>query len=239
MIRRTIAAAAAAVAVAALLPLSASAARPAPTPLAHAPAKAGVAAVGTCTLSAPSRVAIGRPYLALYPKISGDCTQAGSLSGWRLTHPTKGPVLDLVYQAGATTDLWDVLSSDPIGTQTWAPLGSWNPGDNPLTQNAPKSTVKLAAGAWISSSRTGDVVTLKGTSLLYSVSTDKYFKRSAGGVFQFREVGSNTWQTLKNVWTNSAGEVTLAYRYSKTRDYRFALYSTSISWDLGSAVTRR
>jgi hypothetical protein len=31
----------------------------------------------------------------------------------------------------------------------------------------------------------------------------------------------------------------MAYRYSKTRDYRFALYSTSISWDLASAVIRR
>lgn len=48
-----------------------------------------------------------------------------------------------------------------------------------------------------------------------------------------------TWQTLKPVYTNRSGEVTLSYRFSKTRDYRFALYSTSISWDLGNAVTRR
>jgi hypothetical protein len=48
-----------------------------------------------------------------------------------------------------------------------------------------------------------------------------------------------TWQTLKSVYTNKNGEVALSYRFSKTRDYRFSLYSTSISWDLGSAVTRR
>jgi hypothetical protein len=44
---------------------------------------------------------------------------------------------------------------------------------------------------------------------------------------------------LKAVTTNQAGEVTMAYRYSKTRDYRFALYSTPISWDLASATTTR
>ena len=43
----------------------------------------------------------------------------------------------------------------------------------------------------------------------------------------------------KSVTTSSSGQVTMAYRYSKTRDYRFALYSTPISWDLGSAVTTR
>jgi hypothetical protein len=83
------------------------------------------------------------------------------------------------------------------------------------------------------------VVTLKGTSLLYSVTNDNYFKRSAGGVFQFRERGTTTWKNLKAVTTNSAGEATMAYTYSPTRDYRFSLYSTAISWDLGSAVTTR
>jgi hypothetical protein len=58
-------------------------------------------------------------------------------------------------------------------------------------------------------------------------------------VFQFREKGQTNWQTLKSVYTNSKGEVSLSYRYSKVRDYRFSLYSTSISWDLGSAVTTR
>jgi hypothetical protein len=237
MIRRTIASAAAAVAVAALLPLSASAAKPGPVTLPRA-AATGAAVAGTCNLSVPSRVALGRPYIGLQARVSGTCTAAGSISGWTLRHPSLGEVNGVLFNNMNTT-IWDVYSDHPMGVMTWRGIGALDAADSPLTQNAPVSTVKLAAGAWISSSRTADVVTLKGTSLLYSVSTNKYFKRPAGGVFQFREIGSTTWQTLKPVYTNKYGEVTLSYRYSKTRDYRFALYSTSISWDLGSATTRR
>jgi hypothetical protein len=104
--------------------------------------------------------------------------------------------------------------------------------------NPPATTVKLAAGAWISSSRTGDVVTLKGTSLLYSVSKNTFFKRSPA-------VSSSTANAApppgkpQGRHTNSAGEATMAYRYSPARDYRFALYSTPITWDLASATTTR
>jgi hypothetical protein len=239
MIRRTLASVVAAVGIAALLPLGASAAKPGPvTPPSRLVAKPGATAVGTCNLSVPSRVAIGKPYLALQAKVTGTCTAPNSDSAWQLVHPTMGPgpVLEFI---NVNTMTWDVTSNYPLGRMTWRAVGAVDSAKNPLTQNAPVSTVKLAAGAWITSSRKADVVTLKGTSLLYSVSTNKYFKRSAGGVFQFREIGSTTWQTLKSVYTNKYGEVTLAYRFSKTRDYRFSLYSTSISWDLGSAITRR
>jgi hypothetical protein len=239
MIRRTLASVVAAVGVAALLPLGASAAKPGPVTLPpHAVAKTSSALSGTCNLSVPSRIAIGRPYIGLPAKVTGTCTEPNSLSAWNLYHPSKGAVDGLLFD-NVNSQTWDVYSDYPIGAMTWRGIGAFDGADNTLTQNAPVSTVKLAAGAWISSSRTADVVTLKGTSLLYSVSTNKYFKRPAGGVFQFREIGSTTWQTLKSVYTNKYGEVTLAYRYSKTRDYRFALYSTSISWDLGSATTRR
>ncbi len=85
-----------------------------------------------------------------------------------------------------------------MGTQTFRVRGSINARrSRPTRQNNVPVTVKLAAGAWISSSRKADVVTLKGTSLLYSVTNNNYFKRSAGGVFQFREKGQTNWQTLK------------------------------------------
>ncbi|ADB30229.1 hypothetical protein Kfla_1125 [Kribbella flavida DSM 17836] len=229
----------AALSVAAVLPLSASAVRPGPTPPADAPAKATAAtAAGVCNLSAPTRVAISRPYLELPIRISGNCTAAGSTSYWVLTHPSRGPVNEVGFE-DTTTYPWDILSDDPIGVQKFVADGAWDPADQPLTQNSPTTTIKLAAGAWISSTRTADVVTLKGTSLLYSVSKNIFFKRSASGVFQYRDRGTTTWKNLKAVTTNSAGEATMAYRYTPLRDYRFALYSTSISWDLASATTTR
>jgi hypothetical protein len=237
MIRRTLTSAVAAVGVGALLPLGASAAKPTP-PLPFAMPKAGAAVAGTCTLTAPSRVAIWQPHIALQLKAAGPCTTYPGGGAWELIHPSRGHQLYAVFD-GVPTTTWDVRSTAAIGQQTWRPVVAADPAGNPLTQNSPVSGVRLAAAAWISSSRTADVVTLKGTSLLYSPNLNKFFKRSAGGVFQFREIGQTNWQTLKSVWTNSAGEVTLAYRYSKTRDYRFAVYSTSVSWDLASAITRR
>ncbi|WP_432935638.1 hypothetical protein ACQPXM_21225 [Kribbella sp. CA-253562] len=241
MIRRTLTAAVAALGIAAVTPLAASAGRPLPEPAVKAPA-ASAQAAGVCNVSVPNRVAISKPLLILPGKISGDCNRAGNSSVWLLNHPSKGNVNFIGWDA-TDPDLdgtWWVYSDDAIGSQTFKPAWSKNTDGATYTQNSVPVTVKLAAGAWISSSRTGDVVTLKGTSLLYSVSNNVFFKRSAAGVFQFREQGSTTWQTLKGgLWTNSKGEVSLSYRYSKVRDYRFALYSTPISWDLGSAVTTR
>jgi hypothetical protein len=242
MIRRTLTAAIAAVGLAAVTPLAASAVRP-PFPAVQGSGSAAKAqAAGTCNLSVTNRVALGRPLTIIPGKITGDCVRPGNSSGWNLTHPSKG-IVNFIAWDDRDPDYdgtWWLSSADPIGIQTFKAGGSGNYNDQvTYTQNSAPVTVKLAAGAWISSSRTADVVTLKGTSLLYSVSNNNYFKRSAGGVFQFREIGQTNWQTLKSVWTNSKGEVTLAYRYSKTRDYRFSLYSTSISWDLGSATTRR
>jgi hypothetical protein len=243
MFRRTLATAAAAVGIAALLPLTASAAQPGPVrPLTfNGNASKSSVVAGTCNLSIPTRVAVGQPVLTLFGKVSGTCNTPTAKSGWLLNHPSKGDVNEVVfdkdYKYGDGS--WYIPDTHPIGSMVFNGEGSFNADQTTNTQNRVAVTVKLAAGAWISSSRTADVVTLKGTSLLYSTSTNSYFKRSAGGVFQFRERGATTWKTLKSVYTNSKGEVTMAYRYSKTRDYRFSLYSTSISWDLGSAVTTR
>ncbi|TDU84543.1 hypothetical protein EV138_7022 [Kribbella voronezhensis] len=243
MFRRTLATAAAAAGIAALLPLTASAAGPDPVRPLHFDGKTSKSTVvaGTCNLSIPSRVAIGKPTLTLFGKVSGTCNTPTAASGWALHHPSLGDVNEVVfdktYQYGDGS--WYIPDNHPIGNMVFNGEGSYNADDTTNTQNTVPVTVKLAAGAWISSSRSADVVTLKGTSLLYSTTTNSYFKRSAGGVFQFRERGTTTWKNLKSVYTNSKGEVTMAYRYSKLRDYRFALYSTSISWDLGSAVTTR
>jgi hypothetical protein len=242
MICRTLAAGAAAVGIAALLPLAASAEA---GPL--MPKEVGVSAEaradGVCNLSVPARVAIGRKELNLYGTVTGDCNRPGNVSIWYLMHPASTkPVNGVLFDARDPeygNGRWEVSRYHTIGAMNFVGATSGNLDGAAYTQNKVPVTVKLAAGAWISSSRKADVVTLKGTSLLYSVADDNYFKRSAGGVFQFREKGSTTWQTLKSVYTNSKGEVTLSYRYSKVRDYRFSLYSTAISWDLGSAVTTR
>ncbi|TWD84355.1 hypothetical protein FB561_5542 [Kribbella amoyensis] len=192
---------------------------------------------GTCVLHAPTRVAIGRPYIGLRLTMSGPCT-AGGWAAWDLYHPSRG-LQDTAFFDNTSSDMWDVYDFHTIGQHTWRPSGAYDGAFNSQSQNTVVSDVRLAAGAWIASSRKADVVTLTGTSLLYSPTSQSYFKRSAAGVFQYRERGTTTWKNLKSVRTSSAGTVSMSYRYSKTRDYRFALYSTPISWDLGSATTTR
>jgi hypothetical protein len=249
MIRHTLTAAVAALGIAAVLPLSASAAKPGSAVPDKFNGQAATAqAVETCTLSIATRVAIGRPDLYLQGKITGTgsgqgtCTHPDSQSGWNLHRPgASAPVTSVQfdrYRPGAD-GRWHVPDVHPLGNMTFDGDGCVNADLSSCLQNQVPVAVRLAAGAWISSSRKADVVTLRGTSLLYSVTTNKFFKRSAAGVFQYREVGTTTWKNLKSVTTNSAGEVAFSYRYSKTRDYRFALYSTPISWDLGSATTTR
>jgi hypothetical protein len=46
-------------------------------------------AAGSCLLHVPSRVAIGRPYIAITLTMSGDCVNGG-YGSWDLYHPTQG-----------------------------------------------------------------------------------------------------------------------------------------------------
>jgi hypothetical protein len=169
--------------------------------------------------------------------MSGDCVKGG-YGSWNLYHPREG-FQDVVIFNQTRTDIWDVYSFHTIGLHSWRAGSAWDVAYVDRAQNSPSSDVRLAAGARISSARFGGIVTLKGTSLLYSVSNNRYFTRSAGGMFQFRERGTTKWKNLRSVRTNSAGVVSMSYRYSAVRDYRFTVYSTPISWDLGSTVTTR
>ncbi|MEP7370152.1 MAG: hypothetical protein ABI662_10870 [Dermatophilaceae bacterium] len=196
-------------------------------------------AAGACTLSVPNRIVIGHPYMAVTLRASGPCATSGGYGSWVLYHPTQGGQAIAIFD-GAPTDIWNVYSWDvKFGRQNWRPSWAWDGGYNDLAQNSPDVDVRLATAAWISSSRYGSTVTLKGTSLVYSTGNDSYFKRSAGAGFQYRERGSTTWRTLKSMWTSSAGTTTMSYRSTARRDYRFVLYTTPISWDQASATTTR
>ncbi|GAB2579500.1 hypothetical protein [Kribbella endophytica] len=193
----------------------------------------------TCNLTAPYRVVIGQPYKEFKLYASSVCALNGGSSGWDLIHPSQGSQGGAYFVSGTTQESWDVYDFHTIGLHTWRPSGAFDSSSNPLTQNTLQSDIRLATAAWITSKRTADVVTLTGTSLLYSTGSDSYFKRSAKGAFQFKERGTTTWKGLKAVTTSSAGVATMSYRYSKTRDYRFVLYTTPVSWDQASATTTR
>lgn len=205
--------------------------------LTAAPANAKTTA--TCNLTAPYRVVIGQPYKAFNLYASGVCSLGEGWSAWDLIHPSQGSQGGAFFGSGSNREIWDVYDWHTIGIHTWRPSAAYDANSNPLSQNTVQSDIRLATAAWITSKRTADVVTLTGTSLLYSTGSNSYFKRSAKGAFQFKERGTTTWRGLKAVTTNSAGVATMSYRFSRTRDYRFVLYTTPVSWDQASATTTR
>ncbi|ONI76699.1 hypothetical protein BWI15_05250 [Kribbella sp. ALI-6-A] len=209
--------------------------------LTAAPANARTTA--TCNLTAPYRVVIGQPYKEFKLYASGVCSMGGTAwSAWNLIHPSQGDQGGAGFGSvgsGNNQYSWDVYSSHTIGVHTWRPYAAYDSNSNQLSQNTVQSDIRLATAAWITSKRTQDVVTLTGTSLLYSTGSNSYFKRSAKGAFQYKERGTTTWRGLKAVTTNSAGVATMSYRFSRTRDYRFVLYTTPVSWDQASATTTR
>ncbi len=168
-------------------------------------------AAAPCDLAAPYRVVIGQPYKEFKLYASSICSQNGGSSGWDLIHPSQGSQGG-AYFIGTSQESWDVYDFHTIGLHTWRPSGAFDSGGDPLTQNTVQSDIRLATAAWITSKRTSDVVTLTGTSLLYSTGSDSYFKRSAKGAFQFKERGTTTWKGLKAVTTSSAGVATMSYR---------------------------
>jgi hypothetical protein len=204
--------------------------------LTAAPANAKTTA--TCNLTAPYRVVIGQPFKEFKLYASGVCSLGEGWSAWDLIHPSQGSQ-GSAYFSGSNQDTWDVYNWHTIGIHTWRPTFAYDSNSNQLSQNTVQSDIRLATAAWITSKRTQDVVTLTGTSLLYSTNSNSYFKRSAKGAFQFKERGTTTWRGLKAVTTNSAGVATMSYRFSRTRDYRFVLYTTPVSWDQASATTTR
>jgi hypothetical protein len=184
-------------------------------------------------------VVIGQPFQEIQLYASGVCSLGDAWSAWDLIHPSQGEQDTAFFDNGTNHQSWDLYDSHTIGLHTWRPYAAYDSNSNELSQNTLQSDIRLGTAAWITSKRTSGVVTLTGTSLLYSTGSEVYFKRSAKGVFQFKERGTSTWKALKAVTTNSAGVATMAYRYSKTRDYRFVLYTTPISWDHASATTTR
>lgn len=200
---------------------------------------APASAAGSCTLTAPAKVSIWKPYLPLTMKASGACATSGGWGGWELIHPTYGAV-DGVEFDGTASSLWEVYDWADPGLSTWRPYAAYDSSDNELTQNTVKTDIRYHGAAWISSYRSGSVVTLTGTALTYSPDTQGFVKRAnAAGQFQYRDRGTSTWRTLVGVKTGSNGTVRFQLRNNVARDYRFATYSTPTIWDIVSASTTR
>ncbi|KNX36346.1 hypothetical protein VV01_03055 [Luteipulveratus halotolerans] len=184
-------------------------------------------------------MSIWKPYQAITLRASGPCTYGSGWGGWYGYHSTQGLSAVASFDHTSST-IWDVYDWDDLGGYTWRPGGAYDSSYNELSQNTVSTSVRLHGAAWISSYRSGSIVTLTGTALTYSPTTEGFVKRAyAAGQFQYRDRGTSTWRTLVGVKTGSNGTVRFQLRNNVARDYRFATYSTPTIWDVVSASTTR
>ena len=200
---------------------------------------APASAAGSCILTAPAKVNIWKPVIPFTLTASGACTSAGGAGGWSLVHPSYG-TQEFVRFEGGSSKAWNVYDWDRRGLQTWQPAGAYDPNRVALSQNTPRTDIRLYGGGWISASRSGSVVTLTGTAINYNSTTQTFTPRyGAGGQFQYRDRGTSTWKPLIGVTTGTGGTATFRLTNPVARDYRFAVYSTSTIWDgVSSSVTK-
>lgn len=205
-------------------------------------ATSATAADGVCNLSVASKVSVFKPYTSIPVRLAGDCA-GGAEAAWEAVDPDYGPTNAVFFEgtAQATWDYYDWEMEDiGYGPLRWEGLGAYsNDFETEYAQNSPSTDVRLGQASWLSVTRSNGVATLTGTSLRYSPDAEGFVRTPMGGVLQFREVGSATWQTLKAVYTDSQGVARVQYRFNRTRDYRFAVYGSPTAWNIGSATVRR
>lgn len=193
----------------------------------------------SCTVSVPSKVTISSPYRGITARFSSGCLNYGDWGWWSVVHPTQGPTEFLSYE-GASSDTMDWYDWNSMGTYTVRPEGAWDLRYNEMTQNSPKMTVKLGARQSAGSSRSGNYVTVKGTSTRYSPSAGTYRPWAGTKVaLRTKSCSSCSWKLVKTGTSDRYGRVSLKTYASTARYWRLTTADTGNTWGRASATIRR
>lgn len=229
--------AAAAVAVPLVLTGSANASVTATAPSAKTASTVGI---GSCTLVAPSKLAITTPYRAVTLRLGADCAANGvDYASWDLYHPTQGWDGITIFD-GKSTDIWDVYNWDlrPGSRYTWRADNAWDVDYNDVAQSQPYTDVKLGSGASLTTGRSGKYVTIKTSTARYSSSAGRYVRwGSVRGTIQY--YGAKGWTNLRYAHQNTSGYSSYRVYAPTARSYRVVFPNTSTVWGSTSKTARR
>lgn len=211
------------------LPLVAGAA------LATAPS---ASAAAQCTLSAPAKVTIAKPYTTYSLTAKGACVRAG-WADWTLLHPYKGPV-DMAWfdKSGRETfEVYDWLFAP--ATYTWRPEGAYDDNMNRQSQNTVKTSVRLGSWSYVGATRSGSRVTVKTQVNRYNPDTSRHTSyNKVPATIQYRTPGTSAWHNLKTVTSTSAGKASYTYTSKAKRDYRVVVKDSPSVWGSTSGAKR-
>ncbi len=193
----------------------------------------------TVTLTVPRYVAIAKQQTFLAPGITcpGGCTWD---FGWRATwtaiaagkpqetvifSPYDMVPMPVLVQGGYVYD------TDQLGVWAWTPVSDAYAIVPPDQMNAPVTDVRLGSRTSLAAIRSGLKVTLTVGAARYWQSKHNWAAyTSARGLVEFRNVGTTTWRSLREIHPNSGGWETWSYYTSVKREYRAYLYTTTYIW---------
>lgn len=197
-------------------------------------------AAAQCTLTAPSKVYITKPYQSVKCTISGACARADGAASWDGVHPYYGPYLSTYFE-GTGTDHEDLYDFDPVGKYTWRGAGAYaNDFEQDLSQNTTYTDIRYGSWTSVSTARSGTKVTVKTKVRRYSASTSgKVNYKSASATIQYRGVGAKVWHKLKTVHTDKYGAASYTRSTKSTYQYRVVTSTASKIWGSTSSTSRR
>lgn len=189
-----------------------------------------------CTLSAPAKVFIARPYTVVNLKASGSCTRGGAI--WDAVHSYYGPT-DMALFDGTTKDTWELYDWDHLGTYTWRPSIAQDANYNDVSQNTVKTSVRLGSWSYVGATRSGSRVTVKTQVNRYNPDTSRHTSyNKVPATIQYRTPGTSTWHNLKTVTSSSAGKASYTYTSTAKRDYRVVVKDSPSVWGSTSGAKR-
>jgi hypothetical protein len=204
------------------------------------PASASTAGIGSCTLVAPTKLAITTPYKAVTLRLGADCAaNSVDYASWDLYHPTQGWNGITIFD-GTSTDIWDVYDWDlkPGSRYSWRAGNAWDVGSNDVAQNQPYTDIKLGSKASLATSRYSKYVTLKTTTSRYSTSTQGYVRwGSVRGTIQY--YGAKGWTNLRYAYQNTSGYSAYTVYAPTARSYRVVFPNATTVWGSTSNTSRR
>ncbi len=125
------------------------------------------------------------------------------------------------------------------GTWNVRPSGAWDGYYDELWQNTTATVVKLGAKATVSTSRSGNYVSLTSRPTYYSPNSDGYRPWAAATVRFYYKDSAGNWRWAKTTTSNSSGVATARIYASSARDWKAVVAESSTKWSATSATSRR
>jgi hypothetical protein len=205
---------------------------------------ASAAATGTCSVIVPSRVSVVSLRTEIRATLAKDCVANRVwTTEWNLRHQYWGKregVYDVAYFGeGVRSTTMSFFDTHRLGTYDLRPYNSMSLEGTGLRQNTPTVVIRLGSRLALTSSRSGNTMTLNATATRYSPWVEHFVAWQGKKVALQYRTSAGSWKTFKTVKTSSRGSVTYRFGVLAKRSYRAVTADQTSSWGRTSNTVAR